>query len=174
MRTKTVRQGFTLIELLIVIAIIGLLATLAIVSLTTAQQKARDTKRVADMKQFQNAVELYFSENPTGYPTTDAGAATPQAWSVFSDLVDPYLTQVPAPPDADGGEVYTYGWSGGTNPNNDATDYVLKATLEDTTHDALDQSIRVDQTIGGGVSTNNSDPGATASCDTGGEYCLTN
>ena len=43
--------------------IIGLLATLAIVSLRGAQRKARDTKRVADAKQLQTAVELYYSEN---------------------------------------------------------------------------------------------------------------
>jgi prepilin-type N-terminal cleavage/methylation domain-containing protein len=58
MKTK---KGFTLIELLVVIAIIGILATIAVVSLQQARQSARDVKRVADVKQMQTALELYFN-----------------------------------------------------------------------------------------------------------------
>jgi prepilin-type N-terminal cleavage/methylation domain-containing protein len=43
-------KGFTLIELLVVIGIIGLLATLAVVSFGNAQQRSRDTKRLADIR----------------------------------------------------------------------------------------------------------------------------
>lgn len=56
------KKGFTLIELLVVIAIIGLLATLAVISFTNAQTKARDAKRVSDMKQLQTALESYGSQ----------------------------------------------------------------------------------------------------------------
>ena len=65
--TKSNQKGFTLIELLVVIAIIGLLSTLAVVALNSARQKSRDSKRVADIKQIQTALELYYSEN-NGYP----------------------------------------------------------------------------------------------------------
>jgi len=61
------KKGFTLIELLVVIAIIGLLSTLAVVALNSARQKSRDAKRVADIKQIQTALELYFADNNT-YP----------------------------------------------------------------------------------------------------------
>lgn len=169
-------KGFTLIELLIVIAIIGLLATLAIVSLTTAQQKARDAKRIADMKLYQNAIELYFSENPAGYPTIDGDGAeaTADEWSEFSALVEEFMTQVPVPPDA-ATETYRYQWSGGTLPDHDATDYVMSATLEDASHDALEQSEQADVAVTAGIDTNDDDPGATANCDpAAGEYCLTN
>ncbi len=62
------KKGFTLIELLVVIAIIGILSTLAVVSLQNARKSARDAKRVADVKQMQTALELYFNDWQ-GYPT---------------------------------------------------------------------------------------------------------
>jgi prepilin-type N-terminal cleavage/methylation domain-containing protein len=61
-------KGFTLVELLVVIAIIGLLSTIAVVSLGTARGKARDTKRIADMKQVQTALEQYYNDM-NGYPS---------------------------------------------------------------------------------------------------------
>ena len=54
------KKGFTLIELLVVIAIIGLLSTLTIVALNQARSKARDTRRVSDMKQLVTAMEMYY------------------------------------------------------------------------------------------------------------------
>src|SRR3989344_4520400 len=65
------RKGFTLIELLVVIGIIALLSTLAVVALNNARLKARDAKRVADIKQTQTALELYYQEN-TSYPEQTA------------------------------------------------------------------------------------------------------
>lgn len=62
------RKGFTLIELLVVIAIIGLLSTLAVVALTGARSKARDARRLSDIKQIQTALDLYYADN-NSYPT---------------------------------------------------------------------------------------------------------
>jgi len=59
---KNNKKGFTLIELLVVIAIIGLLSTLAVVALNNARAKARDARRLSDIKQIQTALELYYSE----------------------------------------------------------------------------------------------------------------
>ncbi|MDP2648601.1 MAG: prepilin-type N-terminal cleavage/methylation domain-containing protein [bacterium] len=75
--TTRTNAGFTLIELLVVIAIIGLLSSVVLASLNNARVKGRDARRLADLKQLQTALELYYSDN-NAYPvsTTQANAAT--------------------------------------------------------------------------------------------------
>ena len=68
------RKGFTLIELLVVIAIIGILASVVLASLNSARRKSRDARRIADIKQIQLALELYFDANQS-YPTLAQGTA---------------------------------------------------------------------------------------------------
>jgi len=62
------QKGFTLIELLVVVAITGLLATIVLVSLNTAREKARDTKRKSDIHQLQTVLQLYYDDN-NAYPS---------------------------------------------------------------------------------------------------------
>lgn len=64
-------RGFTLIELLVVIAIIGLLSSVVLASLNSARLKSRDARRMADLKQLQIALELYYNSNGS-YPATPA------------------------------------------------------------------------------------------------------
>ncbi|MFA6963458.1 MAG: prepilin-type N-terminal cleavage/methylation domain-containing protein [Patescibacteria group bacterium] len=64
------RRGFTLIELLVVVAIIGILATVVVINLTTAQKKARDAKRISDIESVATAARLYKLDNGT-YPAKD-------------------------------------------------------------------------------------------------------
>jgi prepilin-type N-terminal cleavage/methylation domain-containing protein len=66
------RRAFTLIELLVVISIIGLLSTIAVVSLGASKIKARDTRRKADFVQISKALELYYDDNGS-YPNTSGG-----------------------------------------------------------------------------------------------------
>jgi general secretion pathway protein G len=62
-KTGESSRGFTLIELLVVIAIIGILSSVVLASLNSARTKARDTRRISDIKQIQIALELYFDAN---------------------------------------------------------------------------------------------------------------
>jgi len=124
------RQGFTLIELLVVIAIIGILASVVLASLNSARKKSRDARRVADIKQIQLALELYFDgQSPGAYPLALSALSTGN-----------YIATVPADPlaVAGGGTCrqltgYCYAYSAATNP----TYYHLGANLEDSAHIAL-------------------------------------
>ena len=64
-------KGFTLIELLVVVAIIGVLATIVLSSLNSARAKARDAKRLQNIKTIQTAFELYYLDNGS-YPSTNS------------------------------------------------------------------------------------------------------
>jgi len=52
--------GFTLIELLVVISIIGTLTTIVTTSINSARNRGRDTKRVSELRQASQALELFY------------------------------------------------------------------------------------------------------------------
>lgn len=87
------KKGFTLIELLVVIAIIGLLSTLSILALNTARARSRDARRLADVRQIQTALEMYF--NDLGYYPVDGAV---DAGDAISTTNGTYLRSVPKPP----------------------------------------------------------------------------
>ena len=63
------KKAFTLVELLVVIAIIGILSTLSVVALNSARAKARDARRLSDIKQIRTALDMYYDSAGT-YPTS--------------------------------------------------------------------------------------------------------
>ena len=122
--------GFTLIELLVVIAIIGILASVVLASLNTARQKGRDARRIADLKQVQLALELYFDTNRAYVPTANYPADLTTGGFMSSVPVDPVSLAN-----------YTY------QRCTAVTDYCLMAVLEDGGNPALDSD---DDTVGAG------------------------
>jgi prepilin-type N-terminal cleavage/methylation domain-containing protein len=78
-------RGFTLIELLVVIAIIGLLATIIAAPIQSARKKARDAKKIAELKSTELALEQYAESNQAQYPKTLA-ALSPQFMPLLSSF----------------------------------------------------------------------------------------
>jgi len=95
---KTNQKGFTLIELLVVIAIIGLLASVVLLALNSARQKARDAKRIADVRQVASALELFFNDF----------SAYPQTYASLSPTYIGSMPSFPSPTDSCNTASYTY------------------------------------------------------------------
>lgn len=134
LRKQRALQGFTLIELLVVIAIIGVLASIVLASLNSARQKSRDARRVADIKQLQLALELYYdAQTPPAYPTATANCSATEARGLELLTTGGYIPQIPRDPTgATGANCYLYASNTGT-----VTTYHLGATLEQTTNPVL-------------------------------------
>lgn len=118
---RTSRPGFSLLEGLIVLAMIGLLAAFAAVSLNSARARTRDAQRLANMSTVRSALQLFWLEKAT-YPATDGvqiGQATTKSEVLTSNGFqskaeasgNALLPLVPTGPKV--GEFYSY--KGGPN-----------------------------------------------------------
>ncbi|KKR50177.1 MAG: General secretion pathway protein G [Candidatus Curtissbacteria bacterium GW2011_GWA1_40_16] len=136
------KRGFTLIELLVVISIIGILAAFIVASFTAAQQKARDSRRKADLDALKKALELAKPDSTGGayYPGC-AGASSPCNLTAGTDLNPDivslkYLKVMPVDPSdtASAHVYYSYDSQDSTGASvvgaNAATQYVLQACIE--------------------------------------------
>lgn len=103
---KGKKGGFTLVELLVVISIISLLSSIVFSSISSARSKARDARRITDMKQITTALYLYYDKNGFYPANTDndcggwdigknggSGSADP-----FISLLAEFLPITPADP----------------------------------------------------------------------------
>lgn len=118
------RRGFTLIELLIVMGILGALATVVIIRFVGVERGAQDAKRKAELKEYQNALEVYATTNDTTYPSTGGSSV------IVSSLCGGPLYADTCPNDprsGSGGFGYYYA--------SDGNDYILHAKMEKPTTD---------------------------------------
>lgn len=136
------KKGFTLIEILIVVAIIAILAGSILVGFGPAQRQGRDSRRIADLRQVQNALELYYSK--CGYYPGTAQASSPcgafqpiSSWSdLTSALTGSSIGTSQIPNDPTNGKNYMYGTDG------TGSSYVLGAALEDANNPTLQNSAK--------------------------------
>jgi prepilin-type N-terminal cleavage/methylation domain-containing protein len=118
-------RAFTLIELLVVIAIIGILASITLTLFGSTRVNARDAKRISELRQIRNALDIYFVSNGF-YPCAIYTGGT-----CTNTLQN--STAMPTPPKDPLGASYTYaGLGSGT-----CTTYHLGASLEGKTNQIL-------------------------------------
>ena len=78
-------KGFTLIELLVVIAVIGILSSIVLISLSGAQDAARDARAKASLSQLRSIAQMATVGDPGNY----TGVCTEiQAAEAYDDLED--------------------------------------------------------------------------------------
>ncbi|HLD19971.1 MAG TPA: prepilin-type N-terminal cleavage/methylation domain-containing protein [Patescibacteria group bacterium] len=103
-------KAFTLIELLVVISIISLLSAIGAASLNQTRAKARDARKLSDIKAIQQALELYADQFNTYPPNTSAtaylcsyNAGSPDSYmptGLAALVTNGYLQQIPCDPRA--------------------------------------------------------------------------
>ena len=105
------RKGFTLLEILLVIAAIGIIASIVIVAINPLRQigKARDASRYANINTIQKALDQYYIANGS-YPIGVSGSYqeicvdgnTTDCLDLESDLVPTYIAEIPKDPQGGG------------------------------------------------------------------------
>src|SRR3989338_117335 len=117
-------RGFTLIELLVVVAIIGLLSSVVLASLNGARVKGRDARRLADVKQIQLALELYYDDNGNKYPPMSTGNFVAN----IVGLTPTYISVLPHDPNKEAGAPGDYQYW--TNDANRKKGYSIRVHIE--------------------------------------------
>jgi type II secretory pathway pseudopilin PulG len=154
-----------------VIAIIGILSSVVLASLSTARQKSRDAKRISDLGQVQLALELFF-DRIQSYPSTTANicgagaaACTPTAngatgkdWAIvgLAATNQAFLPKAPVPAGG-GGNSVAYYYVGIdslaaeciSSQTQSCTSYMLGATLERSDNTVLASD--ADQALAGSL-----------------------
>lgn len=114
------RRGFTLVELIVVMAILGLLATVGLASFRSSQIKGRDAQRKHDLGQLQRGLEAYYNDKGV-YPDPTALPGPRSPWqdeSVEGGTL--YMKEIPDDP-----TTFSYKYE-----SSDGTYYKIFAHLE--------------------------------------------
>jgi prepilin-type N-terminal cleavage/methylation domain-containing protein len=174
------KEGFTLIEILIVVAIIAILSSVVLIGLGPTQRAGRDARRISDLRQVQNALELYY--NRCGYypgptPTAASGPCgsfsqvTSDGWKALTATLTSVNTNIGVstiPLDPTAGHTYYYGTNG------TGSSYIVAATLEDPNNSVFSgytpPSV-TGYTITGSPGTGSTFPSSISSCAPP-NYCL--
>ena len=107
-RSRRGEAGFTLIELLIVVAIIGSLATMAVVQLRQTPQRAKEAALKENLYVMRNVIDQYF---------TDKGKY-PDSLQALVD--DGYIRKIPVDPMTDSASSWVEVQAAGTEQGGDA------------------------------------------------------
>ena len=173
---KNTRKGFTLIEILIVVAIIAILASVVLVGLGPTQQAGRDARRISDLSEVQNGLELYYNKcgyypgaSAPGDASCDAAAPAGTAITAYTNMAGELeaigigISSVPVDPNNTTPYQYTYATNGASGNS-----YVLGAQLENKSN-----SVFTTYNPPSDVAADNSPAALTCGAkDTGPNYCV--
>jgi len=91
MLRRQVGKGFTLIELLVVVAIIALLISILLPSLSRARAQARQLVCMTQLRSMGNAARLYAEDNDSYLPRGIQGIHAGDEFGVFPLFILPYI-----------------------------------------------------------------------------------
>jgi general secretion pathway protein G len=103
------KSGFTLVEILIVVVILGILAAIVIPQFTEASTEAKTSSLCTDLQTVRSQIELYKIQHNDDLPTPEAGGATWNKMTMYTDIAGttnatytaaqfkygPYLQKIP-------------------------------------------------------------------------------
>ncbi len=130
-------KGFTLVEMLVVVAIIGILASVFMIGLRGFRGSAYDARRLSDLQKVQGYLELYYNKNRS-YPNASTWAELGVALTDASSGAG--VNAIPSDPLVPDQE-YQYA----RDPDSSQS-YVLAATLSDENAGPLDEPSELDGT----------------------------
>ena len=122
-RLRRSEHGFTLVELMVVVAVIGVLSTIAIPLYVNVQARSRVAKAQADSRTLASAVSIYGAH--MGSIPSALTQLTTIATNAQGQRAGPFMSTVPAPPS--GWAAYAY------TPNASAGTYTITSTGDGTT-----------------------------------------
>lgn len=125
------QRGFTLIELLVVVAIIGMLATIVLGSVKETRARGDDGRRLSDLRQIQNALELYYADHrrfPDGFAYTGGSSDCGTNWCALETTLADYMTKLPRDPNGSTQTAFRYYYDSDSGDNNQS--YGLMVRLE--------------------------------------------
>jgi prepilin-type N-terminal cleavage/methylation domain-containing protein len=79
-------NGFTLIELLVVVIILGVIASISIVSVSGAFKNATVTACKTDWQTVKNAIQAYYNDNPSSNPASNDLYSSPAVTGSLAQL----------------------------------------------------------------------------------------
>ena len=121
-------RGFTLVELMIVVAIIGVLASIAIAIYGNVQTRARVAKVQGDLRAIGSAISIFQAH--TGNLPAALTDLTTAATNAAGQVAGPFLAGVPSPP-SNGSPAWS-SYDAGYAPGGDGT-FSISATGDGTT-----------------------------------------